>query len=94
MKVTAPSRRSRPATAWSAKFDLGKMLNAYRRNGVREYIVWRVLERQVDWFVNREGRFEPMPPSGRRHSSQHGVFPACGSILPPWVRGEKAMVQG
>src|SRR5271166_6300934 len=44
----------------SASYDLGKKLNAYRRNGVREHVVWRVLDRQVDWFVNREGRFEPM----------------------------------
>ena len=46
----------------SASYDLGKKLNVYRRNGVREYVVWRVLDRQVDWFVNRGGRFEPMPP--------------------------------
>jgi Uma2 family endonuclease len=47
----------------SASYDLGKKLNVYRRNGVREYVVWRVLDRQIDWFVNREGRFEPMPPA-------------------------------
>ena len=47
----------------SASYDLGKKLNVYRRNGVREYVVWRVLDRQVDWFVNRDGRFEPMPPA-------------------------------
>src|SRR5262249_50676835 len=50
-------------TSSSASYDLGKKLNAYRRNGVREYVVWRVLDRQVDWFVNREGRFELMPPA-------------------------------
>jgi Uma2 family endonuclease len=42
----------------SASYDLGKKLDAYRRNGVREYVIWRVLERKVDWYVNREGRFE------------------------------------
>ena len=47
----------------SVSYDLGKKLNVYRRCGVREYVVWRVLDRQVDWFVNREGRFEPLPPS-------------------------------
>ena len=47
----------------SASYDLGKKLNAHRRNGVREYIVWRVLDRKVDWLVNREGRFEPMRPA-------------------------------
>ena len=47
----------------SVSYDLGKKLNVYRRCGVREYVVWRVLDRQVDWFVNRDGRFEPLPPS-------------------------------
>ncbi len=46
----------------SASYDLGSKLQAFRRNGVREYVVWRVLDGQVDWFVNREGRFEPMFP--------------------------------
>ena len=49
--------------ASSASYDLGKKLNAYRRNGVREYVVWRVLERQIDWFVQREERFETLLPT-------------------------------
>ena len=48
--------------ASSASIDLGKKFHVYRRNGVREYIVWRVLDRQVDWYVNRDGRFEPVHP--------------------------------
>jgi Uma2 family endonuclease len=47
----------------SASYDLGKKLNAYRRSGVQEYIVWRVLDGQIDWFVNQDGRFEPLPPA-------------------------------
>ncbi|MGC8640592.1 MAG: Uma2 family endonuclease [Isosphaeraceae bacterium] len=47
----------------SVSYDLGKKLEAYRRNGVREYVVWRVLDNQIDWFVNREGKFEHMPPA-------------------------------
>jgi Uma2 family endonuclease len=34
----------------SASSDLGDKLKAYRRNGAREYVVWRVLDRQIDWF--------------------------------------------
>src|SRR5208337_2822339 len=30
----------------SASYDLGVKLQVYRRNGVREYVVWRVLDRQ------------------------------------------------
>ena len=46
--------------ASSASYDLHDKLNSYRRNGVREYIVHRVLDQQVDWFVLRVGRFEAL----------------------------------
>jgi Uma2 family endonuclease len=42
----------------SVSYDLHAKLHVYRRNGVREYIVWRVLERQIDWFVLRAGQYE------------------------------------
>jgi Uma2 family endonuclease len=38
-------------TASRASYDLHDKLEAYRRNGVREYLVWRVDDRAVDWFV-------------------------------------------
>ena len=47
----------------SVSFDLGKKLEVYRRNGVREYLVWRVLDREVDWFVNRDGQFDRLLPT-------------------------------
>ncbi|MBX9580671.1 MAG: Uma2 family endonuclease [Gemmataceae bacterium] len=34
----------------------------YRRLGVPEYIVWRVEDRAVDWFVLREGVYVPLDP--------------------------------
>ncbi|MFI5461084.1 MAG: Uma2 family endonuclease [Isosphaerales bacterium] len=76
----------------SVSYDLGKKLDAYRRNGVREYIVWRVLDRQVDWFVNREGRFEPMRPAadGILRST---VFPGLWLDPAALVHGEKATVK-
>jgi hypothetical protein len=46
----------------SASFDLHTKLNVYRRNGVREYLVWRVLDKQIDWFVLRSGLFAPLTP--------------------------------
>lgn len=44
--------------ASSASYDLGAKLEAYLRNGVREYVVWRVAEHQIDWFVRHESRYE------------------------------------
>lgn len=37
--------------ASSASYDLNDKLNAYRRNGVQEYIVWQTYENRVDWFI-------------------------------------------
>jgi Uma2 family endonuclease len=48
-------------TASSASYDLGPKLNAYRRNGVKEYVVWRVLDKDIDWFILREGRYHRQP---------------------------------
>ena len=42
----------------SASYGLHAKLHAYRRNGVREYLVWRVLEQEIDWCIRREGRYE------------------------------------
>jgi Uma2 family endonuclease len=48
-------------SASSTSYDLHDKLNAYRRNGVREYVVWRVWEQAIDWFVLCEGRFDKLP---------------------------------
>ena len=29
-------------------------------NGVREYVVWRVLDKAIDWFVLRHSQYEPL----------------------------------
>jgi Uma2 family endonuclease len=42
----------------SVSYDLHAKLHVYRRNGVREYVVWRVLNREIDWFVLRAGQYE------------------------------------
>lgn len=43
--------------ASSAAYDLNDKLNAYRRNGVQEYIVWQIYENRLDWFRLQEGRY-------------------------------------
>ena len=34
----------------SASYDLHDKLEMYEQKGVQEYIVWRVLDKQIDWF--------------------------------------------
>jgi len=43
--------------AGSASYDLHDKLQVYRRNGVREYLVWRVHDGELDWFRLQEGRY-------------------------------------
>jgi Uma2 family endonuclease len=38
-------------SASSASYDLNVKLRVYQRNGVKEYVVWRVLDEAIDWFV-------------------------------------------
>ncbi len=38
--------------------DLFEKKNVYRRNGVLEYIVWRVTDREIDWFVLRDDTYQ------------------------------------
>lgn len=48
----------------SASYDLNAKLNAYRRNGVREYVVWRTRDRAFDWFALQGGEFVRVEPHG------------------------------
>ena len=45
----------------SASYDLHDKLRVYRRNGVQEYLVWRVSDEEVDWFELQEGRYVALP---------------------------------
>ncbi|HXH09099.1 MAG TPA: Uma2 family endonuclease [Alphaproteobacteria bacterium] len=75
----------------SVSYDLHVKLHVYRRNGVREYVVWRVLDREIDWFVLRAGQYEPMTVDAQGFF-RSAVFP--GSWLDPaaLVRGDVATV--
>jgi Uma2 family endonuclease len=46
--------------ASSASYDLHDKLRVYRRNGVREYIVWRTYSQQIDWFYLDEDAYKPL----------------------------------
>ena len=50
-------------TANTVSHDLHDKLNAYTQNGVKEYVVWRVRDRAVDWFVLREVQFVRVEPT-------------------------------
>ncbi len=43
--------------ASSAAYDLYDKKRVYRRNGVQEYLVWRVYDREFDWFYLEKGEY-------------------------------------
>ena len=49
--------------ASSAAYDLHDKLRVYRRSGVLEYVVWRVYDKAVDWFVLVDDEFQPLTPT-------------------------------
>lgn len=68
----------------SASYDLGVKLNAYRRNGVPEYVVWRVLDGAFDWFVLDEGAYERRSLEGDpviRSTMFPGLWIDTGALL-------------
>jgi Uma2 family endonuclease len=77
--------------ASSASYDLHNKLNAYRRNGVREYVVWRVYDQQIDWFVLRDESFEPIAP-GPDGILRSTVFPGLYLDAAAMLRGDLAGV--
>ena len=52
--------------------DLNLKLHVYRRSGVREYVVWRVQDRKIDWFVLRDGEFIRLDPDEKGHYTLRG----------------------
>ena len=47
----------------TASYDLHDKLEIYEKKGVQEYIVWRVLDHQIDWFSLENGKYERLAPN-------------------------------
>lgn len=49
--------------ASTVSIDLHQKLNVYRRNGVQEYLVWRVENSELDWFRLNAGDYIKLEPN-------------------------------
>ena len=58
--------------ASTVSYDLHAKKRAYERNGVKEYIVWRTLDQQIDWFVLENDAYVELKPDneGIMHSQE------------------------
>lgn len=72
----------------SVSIDLHAKLNAYRRNGVREYFVWRTEDVAVDWFVLCDGRYDPLAADPADGLLKSAVFSGLWLDASALLRGD------
>lgn len=77
--------------ASSASYDLHDKLNAYLRNGVCEYIVWRTFDAALDWFRLEDGSYVRVEP-GKGGIIESEAFPGLRLNVPALLRGDLAGV--
>ena len=58
--------------ASTVSYDLHAKKRVYERNGVKEYIVWRTLDQEIDWFILENGKYVRLTPddAGVMHSRE------------------------
>ena len=76
-------------SASSISTDLNSKLAVYQRNGVREYVVWRVYEGEIDWYSLAYGQYQKLAKhsDGAVHSM---VFPGLWIDVAAIIRGDIA----
>lgn len=78
-------------SASSASRDLHQKFNVYRRNGVKEYLVWKTLEQEIVWFRLQDDFYVEVK------ADDHGVFksevfPGLWLDAPAMIRGDLKQV--
>lgn len=72
-------------TASTASYDLHDKLEVYQRHRVQEYIVWRVVDQEIDWFHLQGKQYVPLAPKG-------GIFRS--HVLPGLWLHAGALIKG
>ncbi len=78
--------------ASSVSYDLHQKLHVYRRIGVREYVVWRTDDAEVDWFVLRRGVYERLAEDGSGVLRSE-VFPGLWLDVAALLRGDASALR-
>jgi Uma2 family endonuclease len=74
--------------ASTVNYDLYDKKEVYRRNGVLEYLVWRVLDRAIDWFRLTGGEYIRVEPDA------DGVIESAIFLVPGLRLHVPAMLDG
>jgi len=75
----------------SASYDMHTKKTAYRRNGVREYLVWLTREQRIVWWHLMEGEYAELP-ADEQGVMKSVVFPGLWLDVPALLRGDLAAV--
>ncbi|OYD93926.1 hypothetical protein CDG76_18345 [Nostoc sp. 'Peltigera membranacea cyanobiont' 210A] len=82
--------------ASSAAIDLHGKKQAYRRNGVKEYIVWQVLDQKLTWFSLEQGEYLELVPDNEgilRSRVFPGLWLAATELLAGNMQGVLKVLQ-
>ena len=66
--IEGPPELVAEISASTRSIDLKTKLEIYCKSGIKEYLVWRVLDQAIDWFVLREEKYE------RLLADEQGVY--------------------
>lgn len=77
--------------ASSASYDLYDKKQAYCRNGVKEYIVWQVVDQKISWFRLQDGDYVSLNPDDRGVLYSR-IFPGLNLNISALLRGDLATV--
>ena len=77
----------------TVSYDLHDKMDAYRRAGVKEYLVWRVEDQEFDWFLLRDGEYVRIPP-GADGVYESRTFPGLRLAVTALLAGDMAQVMG
>ena len=77
--------------ASTAAYDLHDKFHAYRRNGIQEYLVLQVYEREAVWYHWQEGAYVPMTPDDQGVLRSQ-IFPGLWLDAGALIRGDMTRV--
>lgn len=78
--------------ASSVSRDAREKLVSYRRAGVAEYLLWRVLDGEIDWFALEDDEYRPIQPEEGCLRSR--IFPGLSLRAAAALSGDLAAVLG
>ncbi|WP_310485852.1 Uma2 family endonuclease [Chamaesiphon sp. VAR_48_metabat_403] len=74
-------------SASTVSIDLNTKKQVYQRNGVREYIVWRTLQQEIDWFSLQNGEYVRLEPD-ENGVVKSQVFPGLWLAVTAMLSGD------